>query len=400
MIISLDKYKATGGGTKVEGDIAISENGIYDVTTYATANVNVQSSDNYSYFDGVVDVEGLRAIGWDDASIGMFRDNNPHYSWKNSDYIVSEYDKSLYQIINIHNVKQYRDFVFCPAFIIPDGNITMVAAFAYCKKLRGIPLLNLDGYFGSLASLFSGCTNLTSIPQLNTSKVTNMSSMFEYCGSLTSIPQLDTSKVLNMSSMFYNCSSLTSIPQLDTNNVVDMNSMFYNCSSLTSIPQLDTTKVTNTSSMFNNCSLLTSIPQLNTNIVMNMSYMFYNCSSLTSIPQLDTGNVTSMQNMFNGCTSLTYVPQLDASSVTNMSTIFGYGSIKTLTDLGGFKNLSISITSYFLENCPNLTVNSLMNVINNLATVSGKSLKFGSTNLNKLTPEQIAVATSKGWTLT
>ena len=41
-----------------------------------------------------------------------------------------------------------------------------------------------------------------------------------------------------------------------------------------------------------------------------------------------------------------------------------------------------------------------MNVINNLATVSGQTLNFGSTNLNKLTAEQIAVATAKGWTLT
>ena len=83
-----------------------------------------------------------------------------------------------------------------------------------------------------------------------------------------------------------------------------------------------------------------------------------------------------------------------------MSNLFGYSNVDKLTDLGGFKNLSISITSYFLDKCPNLTVESLMNVINNLATVSGKTLKFGSTNLNKLTAEQIAIATNKGWTLT
>ena len=82
-----------------------------------------------------------------------------------------------------------------------------------------------------------------------------------------------------------------------------------------------------------------------------------------------------------------------------MSYFFGFSNIDTLADLGGFKNLSISITSYFLDRCPNLTVESLMNVINNLATVSGQTLKFGSTNLNKLTAEQIAVATNKGWTL-
>ena len=128
--------------------------------------------------------------------------------------------------------------------------------------------------------------------------------------------------------------------------------------------------------------------------------MFSYCSSLTSIPQLDTSNVKIMSSMFDSCRSLTSIPQLDTSNVTSMSTIFGYGTINTLTDLGGFKNLSISITSYFLDQCPKLTVDSLMNVINNLATVSDKSLKFGSTNLNKLTPEQIAVATANGWTLT
>ena len=54
---------------------------------------------------------------------------------------------------------------------------------------------------------------------------------------------------------------------------------------------------------------------------------------------------------------------------------------------------------------PNATVESLMNVINNLYDLtanglSGKTVKFGTTNLNKLTDEQKAVAVNKGWTLT
>ena len=377
MIISLDKYKATGGGTKVEGDIAISENGIYDVTTYATANVYVQPSDNYSYFDGVVDVEGLRAIGWNDTSIGMYRDNNPHYSWQNSDYIVSEENKALYGVVNQNSISNNRNnpnFKYCPFF--DTSNVT------------------------NMSSMFVNCNSLTSIPQLDTSNVTNMYQMFSGCISLTSIPQLDTSNVTNMSTMFSGCRSLTSILRLDTSKVVDMRSMFYDCGSLTSIPQLDTSKVTNMENMFSGCSSLTSIPQLDTINVWCMSNMFYNCGSLTSIPQLDTSKVTNMGYMLYSCTSLTSIPQLDTSKVTNMSSFFGYSNINNLTDLGGFKNLSISVTSNFLDKCPNLTVDSLMNVINNLATVSGKSLKFGSTNLNKLTAEQIAVATAKGWTLT
>ena len=311
------------------GNVDITANGIYDVANYATANVNVQvSAKNYSYFDGDVDNEGLRAIGWDDESIGMFRDNNLHYSWQNSDYIVSEENKALNGVIvdqnSISNNKDNPNFKYCPFF--DTSNVT------------------------AMAGMFTNCSSLITIPLLNTSKATNMSNLFNGCWSLTSIPLLDTSKVTGMISMFHSCSSLTYIPLLNTINVKMMTSMFYNCSSLNSISALDTRNVT------------------------NMSNMFFNCSSLTSIPLLDTSKVTSMSNILHGCGSVKY--------------------------LGGFKNLSISISAYFLDQCPNLTVESLMNVINNLATVSGKTLRFGTTNLSKLTAEQIAIATNKGWTLT
>ena len=129
--------------------------------------------------------------------------------------------------------------------------------------------------------------------------------------------------------------------------------------------------------------------------------MFYGCTSLTSIPQLDTSNVTSMMYMFYGCTSLTSIPELDATSVTSISGIFDYvsGNYYALKDFGGLKNLKVGDTN-FIKYCRNLTVESLMNIINKLDTVSGQTLSFGQTNLDKLTPEQIAVATAKGWTLT
>ena len=263
------------------GNIDITANGSYDVANYATANVNVQASTkNYSYFDGVIDTEGLRAIGWNDESIGMYRDNERHYASENNDYRVSEENKALNGVIvdktTISNNTNNPNFKYCPFF--DTNNVT-----------------NMDG-------MFSGCSSLTSIPLLNTSKVTRMDYMFSYCRSLTTIPALDTSNVTNMDSIFYGC------------------------------------------------------------------------ISLYSIPLIDTSNVTTMYGAVYGCSSLTY--------------------------LGGFKNLHISVNSNFLDQCPNLTVESLMNVINNLATVSGKSLKFGSDNLGKLTTEQKAIATNKGWTLT
>ena len=61
---------------------------------------------------------------------------------------------------------------------------------------------------------------------------------------------------------------------------------------------------------------------------------------------------------------------------------------------------------YGLNKCPNLTVDSLMNVINNVYDFVGngetttRTLQIGTTNLDKLTDEQKAVATNKGWSLT
>ena len=221
----------------------------------------------------------------------------------------------------------------------------------------------------------------------------------------TEIPDIfDFSNVTDMSHMFYYCDKLTTIPLLDTSNVKNMDGMFYNCFKLTTIPTLDTSNVDNMSEMFSYCYKLTTIPTLDTSNVKNMSEMFYHCQSLQSIPNLNTSNVTDMSEMFSYCYKLTTIPLLECGKITKANYIFGFSNITTLTDLGGFKNLKISVTSNFLDKAPNLTVDSLMNVINNVYDLtanglSGKSMKFGSTNLNKLTEEQIAVATNKGWTL-
>ena len=224
------------------------------------------------------------------------------------------------------------------------------------------------------------------IPMIDTSDYTNMSSMFYSCTSLTTIPQLDTSNVNNMSYMFYRCLSLTEIPIIDTSNVTNMNNMFYYCTSLTAIPKLNTSNVVNMRNMFNSCKLLTTIAQLDTSKVTDMGYMFYSSNNLFSIlPLLDTSSVIDVESMFYNCYNL-----------------------KTL---GGFKDLgkaykttqSANYSRYTLDLAysRNLTHDSLMNVINNLYDIASKGIKtqqliLGSTNLAKLTAEEIQIATEKG----
>ena len=181
----------------------------------------------------------------------------------------------------------------------------------------------------------------------------------------------------------------------DSANVTNMSYMFYHCSKLTTIPQLDTSKVTNVNNMFFYCYELTTIPQLDTSKVTNMNGTFYYCSKLTTIPQLDISNVTNMNGTFSYCSKLTTIPQLDTSKVTDMNNMFSYCSKLEAIHMTNINaNLSISASTLF-------TREALVEIIGNLkAQTSGsKTLTMGSTNLAKLTDEDKAVATGKGWTL-
>ena len=217
----------------------------------------------------------------------------------------------------------------------------------------------------STATSFDGI-----IPFEATSNVTDMIYMFLDCRSLTSVPLLDTSNVTTMSSMFSNCRSLTSVPSFDTRNVTDMSSMFESCSRLTNVPLFDTSNVTKMDSMFRNCSNLTNVPLFDTSNVTDMSYMFSYCQRLTNVPLFDTSNVTDMSSMLQNCSSLETIHMIN---------------IRT--------NLDISSSIKF-------TRQALLEIIGNLKTVtSTKRLTMGSTNLAKLTDEDKAIATNKGWTL-
>lgn len=197
-----------------------------------------------------------------------------------------------------------------------------------------------------MRAMFSGCSNLLSVPLINTSKVTSMYQMFNYCNNLVSIPLFDTSKVTDMTSMFEYASKLTNIPLLNTSNVTTMSSMFRNASSLTTIPLLNTSKVT------------------------NMNYMFQSCPSLIEVPSLDVSNVNGFSYTFSGCSKLTAIHMVGMKSSFNIasSTLF--------------------------------TTEALHEIITNLATVtSTKTLTMGSTNLAKVSEEYKTISTNKGWTL-
>lgn len=194
---------------------------------------------------------------------------------------------------------------------------------------------------------------------------------FNYQG--TSVDDLiqynDTENVKNFESMF-EISQVTTIPQLNTSNATNMNAMMYSCKNITTIPLFDTSKVKTMRSMFFECRKLTTIPLLDTSNVTDMFQIFRYCDKLVTIPALDVSNNFNFNNSFGGCTSL-----------------------KSILMTGMKANFDISASTQFEES-------DLVTILNNLATVTTtKTLTMGATNLAKLTDEDKAIATNKGWTL-
>ena len=145
---------------------------------------------------------------------------------------------------------------------------------------------------------------------------------------------------------------------------------------------------------WNGCQYLTNVPHFNTENVTNFNSTWAGCWSLLTIPPLNFKSATNISQCFNDCHSLTSLPYMNLASVTDATNAwYGCGN---LTTLGGFGAIS---TDFSLSSSPNLTVDSIMNVINQAATVTGKTMTLGIENLDKLTDEQKAVATNKGWTL-
>lgn len=193
--------------------------------------------------------------------------------------------------------------------------------------------------------------------------------------------------------LFYNY-PLAVLPEIDTSNVTIFTSMFENCKNMVNPPTLNTSKAQLMYGMFRYSGIVNA-PELDTSNVIrpsNMSFggtteMFYSCQSLVSVPEYDFGKNSQTYDMFKYCTKL--------------------------TTLGGFLNYGKALSANSaldkyvaldLSTCTQLTHDSLMNVINKLYDIASagyntQKLVLGSTNLAKLTAEEVAIGTSKGWSI-
>ena len=223
---------------------------------------------------------------------------------------------------------------------------------------------------------------------------------------------------------------------VDTSFATSFGSIFKN-SNLNghdSMSNWDTSNVTTLERAFEDTQFINidAISNWNTSNVINMNYCFSTNSpspEFITIPNWDYSKVKQMDHFVNRQLFLESIPRINLGSLEggwmlnsesigyikeNNSIVSTIHKFEKLTDIGGFINLKIDIPWWFVSHCPNLTVESLTNIIRDLYdwevnpdnlskdeySFNGViRLAFGEVNLNKLTADQIAIATNKGWTL-
>lgn len=211
---------------------------------------------------------------------------------------------------------------------ISFGNDTKVSCAGDIRTLLNYEDYSMTDCFQvRFCFLFSGCTSLTTAPELPATILASncYESMFKGCTSLTTAPELPATS-LNYDcyeSMFEGCSSLEIAPALPA-TLLELScyvNMFKDCISLKTAPELPATtlKFSCYRSMFEYCTSLKTAPELPATTLADYCYrsMFEGCSSLEAAPALPATTLaySCYEGMFQYCTSLKTAPELPATTL-------------------------------------------------------------------------------------
>ena len=187
---------------------------------------------------GHVDVEGLKAIGWDDEDIAYYQEHGVDWMEEDDEYHkVSDDNKALYGVLTADNIQEYKDrIVWLPKIDLSNKDGTML--FYSCIYMVGIPKIDTS-HMTSMASMFTGCRSLVVVPKLDVENVRNIVSCFTSCYSLLFV-DLEFNKITYpLTEAFQSCYSLKRGISIKEMSVHQFNTMYANCYNINVIPCID-----------------------------------------------------------------------------------------------------------------------------------------------------------------
>ena len=340
-------------------------------------------------------------------------------------------------------IRNIKDIHYIPTLLVPNGlkfggsnrydfseydfsNVTDAAGmFAgiylhRSKTFENVVLNDTCGNFEN-CNAFLANTKCTRV-ELDFPKCKYAVGMFGGCSNLTTVALGDMPSVTDIEDMFYGCSNLTTVILGDMPSVTDAAGMFSGCSNLTSVTfgERDTNDIflplcERIGNMFINCTQIRNMRIISNNL-KDIGAPFFNCTNLRSAVIGYIDDCTGLYNIF-GSRPTEFVEDSWCKQLLSCE-ILGDGSTITLVtadlitesvqEFNGIQNLGGS--PYWQNNgcgiahAKNLSYNSLLNIINKLydratAGYSIARISLHPDSFAKLSDEDIAIATNKGWTV-
>ena len=303
-------YGAVGQITISTPTIYISNNGMYDVGSYASANVSVAGG------GFTADEIAMRTI---------FGDISGNATYIGNDAFASCSALTTASFPSVTSIGSYA-FNRCTSLTtvsFPNATYINSTAFAYCTSLTTVSFPNATS-IGNYA--FISCSRLTTADFPSVTSIG--SSAFQYCSSLTTVSFSNATYIGGYA--FAYCTSLTTVSFPSVTSISSY--AFYCCSSLTTTSFPSVTSIGG--SAFQNCRALTiaSFP----NAISIGTSAFVNCSRLTTASFPSATSIGSYA--FYYCSSLTTVSFPSATSIGgyafNHCDILTTASFPNVTSIG------------------------------------------------------------------
>ncbi len=189
-----------------------------------------------------------------------------------------------------------------------QGFMSLFRNNEYLLKILACNTYGPGGYYEDMfTQMCLNCTNLTKVPLFNLSNAYSCVGMFSGCENLTSLPEFsfDSSIQHNWTQLqLSSFCSWTKITSVNFSNCRPKKSdnMFAGCSELLAAPNIDLSLCTSVYYMFGECTKMRTSPDYDIHSANNISTMYENCESLTTIPDLTVStSMTNCHRAFAGC---------------------------------------------------------------------------------------------------